>query len=89
MEDKSKRACPETNWTNIEEEINKDENQTTNPIKEQSSAKQLLREIERGDESVINKEQTIEEESCTKELHLIAAMDKNHETIHKVSFTLS
>ncbi|KAI8533634.1 hypothetical protein RHMOL_Rhmol10G0024500 [Rhododendron molle] len=85
VEDKSNRACPETNWTNIEEEINNDENQTTNPIKEQASAKQLLREIERGDESVINKEQTMEEESCTKELHLIAAMDKNHETIHKVT----
>ncbi|KAF7130071.1 hypothetical protein RHSIM_Rhsim10G0017100 [Rhododendron simsii] len=84
VEDKSKRACPEINWTNIEEEINNDENQTTNPIKEQASAKQLLREIERGDESVINKEQTMEEESCTKELHLIPAMDKNHETINKV-----
>ncbi|XP_058188179.1 uncharacterized protein LOC131304802 isoform X2 [Rhododendron vialii] len=84
VEDKSKRSCPETDWTNIEEETNNDENRTTDPIEEQASAKQLLREIERGDESVINKEQTMEEESCTKELHLIAARDKNHETIHKV-----
>lgn len=89
MEDKSKRASPETSWTNIEDEINNYENQTTNPIKEQESAKQLLREIKRGNESVINKEQTMEEESCSKELHLIAAKDKKLQTMHKVSFTLS
>ncbi|XP_057482434.1 uncharacterized protein LOC130769223 isoform X3 [Actinidia eriantha] len=68
--------------TNEEMEPRLETQKETKETQDTILTEKMPREIQRADESEINKEQTMEGESCTKKLHMMAAGD---ETVHEVT----
>ncbi|GFZ19043.1 hypothetical protein Acr_27g0007820 [Actinidia rufa] len=68
--------------TNEEMEPRFETQKETKETQDTILTEKMPREIQRADESEINKEQTMEGESCTKKLYMMAAGD---ETVHEVT----